>query len=580
MAAAAAALLFNTSPWGPSELKNAITAGDTAATWWRSQTVGHGLDAMAERNFKAWAREGGVTFGAEDTVSIQLLSASILANHAADQGGWRHLASLSGQARLFELDRRAPAEDARPGLSSLVRAGDSNAVKITVRHLRADGPAAAISLVADELRLSKATRTTALAELTLLQCGGAVLDQRTADRVARFLMDCLFKPSTYRAFVERTSPTYLLEVQLVESLAGVAPAMGLRMQRRLIKRILDLPPRRQQILATAWRGVVLALPSRAWTEETARRAKPKPRRHESSLQLALLGIASRFDDGARRSLLARAGRGSIGVIASLGDVTDLPPAVVKAQIEKLADTVGKQAEEARRGTFGMPAFDLGHALVVINNWHPEFARWEPLLDLLSEPQASAEHKAGAIAALANAPERIPQELREEFGQVALAIAAGELAGTSTFFDSDEGITGRATILAIELDAVDVERDADPYLGLLAGDHPERVWAAHIATRLARPPDVGILAVLAEDQHPAVRAAAAAGLAHLAASGEGGELARSALSRAVKDGGVWVPQAIAGALAASEERTPDAQRLLADLRRHPLAAVSALARGDR
>jgi hypothetical protein len=228
----------------------------------------------------------------------------------------------------------------------------------------------------------------------------------------------------------------------------------------------------------------------------------------------------------------------------------------------------------------MPVFDLGQALVVLNNWHPDFAQWEPLLELLAEPQASVEHKAGAIAALANSPGQIPKDLRGELGKVALAIARGELARGSIFFESDEGIAGRATILAIELGAIDLERGADPYVELLAGEHPERVWAAHIAARLARAPDVGVLAVLAEDRHPAVRAAAAAGLAHLVAANQGGELARSALTRSADDRGVWVPRAIAGELAAADERGAAAEALLAKLRRHPVAPVSLTAMGQR
>ncbi len=572
LAGAAAALLFNTSRWGPEELKNAISSGDTAVTWWRSQTTRQGLDALADRNFKDWARQAGVTFAAEDTVAIQLLSASMLANHAADHGGWRRLTALQAQASLFELDRHTSGADAAPGLVSLIRAGESKAVENAVRHHFADGPAEAVAMAAQELKLDSGSRTTTHAELTLLQHGGAALDQEVADRTARLLMKWIFDDAFYRKQAKRISPTFLVDVQLLESLAGVIPASGLRVQRELIKRLVRLEPQKQQILATAWRKVVLAIPRKAWTEETMRQAKPKPRQHENSLQLALLGIAAAVDVGARRSLIERARRGSLGAISAIGDVTDLPRSAVKAQIRKLAKAVKGQAEEARHGSWGMPVFDLGHALVILNMWHPQLARWDPLLELLAEPRASGEHKSGAITAMARSPERIPQRLREQIGKIALGISAGDITTGPVLFEPGEGLVGRATVLALALGAIDVEQSADPYVELLAGEHHERVWAAHVATRLAQYRDVGVLAVLCQDRHPSVRAAAAAGLARLCASGEGGSMALSALRHGAEDSGIWVPRAIAGQLAATDSRDEEAENLLRNLRQHRFVPV--------
>jgi hypothetical protein len=578
LAGAAAALLFNTSRWEPEDLENAISFGDTAVTWWRSQTTRQGLDALADRHFKAWVRQTGITFAAEDTVAVQLLSASTLANHAADQGGWRRLTALQAQASLFELDRHATGADAAPGLVALIRAGESKSVEKTVRHLFADGPAEAVALAAQELRLDAASRTTAHAELALLQHGGAALERDVADRAARFLIRRIFNDVSYRKLARRISPTFLLDVQLLESLAGVIPATGLRVQRELIKRLVRLEPQKHQVLATAWRKVVLGIPRNAWTGKTMRQAKPKPRQHESSLQLALLGVAAAVDQGARRSLIERARGGSLGAISAIGDVTGLPRSAVRAQIRKLAKAVEGQAEEARRGSYGMPVFDLGQALVVLNLWHPQLARWDSLLELLAEPRASGEHKSGAIAAMARSPERIPQRLRGQMGKIALGISAGDITSGPVLFEPGEGLIGRATILALGLGAIDVEQSADPYVELLAGEHRKRVWAAHVATRLARDRDVGVLAVLCDDSHPSVRAAAAAGLAQLFADGKGGSLGRSALCHAVEDSGTWVPRAIAAQLAAADSREKEAEDLLRSLRRHRFVPVRDAAAG--
>ena len=158
LAGAAAALLFNTSRWGPTELENAITSGDTAVTWWRSQTTRRGLDALAERYFKDWAGDPSVTIGAVDTVAVQFVSASMLSNHAADQGGWRNHAALSGKARLFETDRDPVPDEVAWALSSLLRSGDHKSVELAVRHVISDGPYTAVNTVQPMTYVSKKRR--------------------------------------------------------------------------------------------------------------------------------------------------------------------------------------------------------------------------------------------------------------------------------------------------------------------------------------------------------------------------------------------------------------------------------------
>ena len=81
--------------------------------------------------------------------------------------------------------------------------------------------------------------------------------------------------------------------QLLNSLAGVIPAVSLRVQRQAIKHLIALPSVRNQLVAKGWKRVIHALPETAWTERAGREVKPRPRQHESSLQLALLGVAAR-----------------------------------------------------------------------------------------------------------------------------------------------------------------------------------------------------------------------------------------------------------------------------------------------
>lgn len=571
IAGAAATLLLSTSRWDEKDFANAIKLGDTASVWWRSQTTLRGLDALAERQFKDWVRETSVTIGAEDVVGIQFLSASMLANHAADHGGWRNLSSLTGRARLAALKRRAEVEPAAAGLASLVQAGDGAAVKAAVAHLLADGPAAAIAESAEGLRLERATRSSAHAELTLLQLGGDVLPQKSADRAARWILSCVREPRPFGAFVERTTPRYLIRPQLLETLAGVLPSASRRWHRAMIKHLGSLDPVKDQLLARAWCRVIDAIPDSAWTEESARAVKPAPRAHDPYLQVALLGIAAPHDPGARRSLLARARKGSIGALGELGDVREIPKGIVAVQITRLAGTMEETVAEAREGRSGIGVHDLPRALTILNLWHPDLAEWDPLVELLGETRVMAEDKRGAISALNSHSDRIPEPVRPKLRPAVLAIAAGEV-GEPTFFDDGAGLVPEATALSMALGAIDPSEDPDSLLDLLQDDFRHRAWAAHIAAKRTEDEGIGLLIALVDDTHPSVRAAAAAGLSRLVAGGQGGEIATRALLRAAVEGGTWVPLAIASSLAAIANLSPRARRVKTDLKRHPSARV--------
>jgi HEAT repeat protein len=140
--------------------------------------------------------------------------------------------------------------------------------------------------------------------------------------------------------------------------------------------------------------------------------------------------------------------------------------------------------------------------------------------------------------------------------------------------------GPATHLSAALGALDDDEAADRLLDLLGGDSNNRRWAAHVARRLNRSQDVGLLATLIQDPAPEVRAAAAEGLASLVAGEHGGPLAADALRRCAGDPGTRAPAHAAAALALAESRSSTADEVLAELQRHISAQVRAQARRTR
>lgn len=118
------------------------------------------------------------------------------------------------------------------------------------------------------------------------------------------------------------------------------------------------------------------------------------------------------------------------------------------------------------------------------------------------------------------------------------------------------------------------------LRLLSGSNYHRYWATLIAARLNRQQDAGILASLAQDPCPDVRAGAAAGLATLASDHDEKSFAAQALERCLNDPGRKVPATIAAVLAATSKRGVVAQRALDQLRSHRSTYIRNLANRTR
>jgi hypothetical protein len=81
IAGASAQLVFTLSDCGDSDPAQVITAGDSAATWWRTQ-VGLGTRPRAGPTFHRLDR-----WGASDSGWSELRAASLMAGFTADEGG-------------------------------------------------------------------------------------------------------------------------------------------------------------------------------------------------------------------------------------------------------------------------------------------------------------------------------------------------------------------------------------------------------------------------------------------------------------------------------------------------------------
>ncbi len=329
-------------------------------------------------------------------------------------------------------------------------------------------------------------------------------------------------------------------------------------------------------MAISWARVVRALPDGAWNAETARSAGQNADAHRIELRMAMLRVAARHDGDAKALLTNEVRGGSLYALRAIGDVRELSTEDIAAQIDSLAEQTKGQIRAAQDGRFGMGGHDVGSDLALLNAWHPEAAKWAPLLDLLTHAEVAIHDKRGALQTLASLTAQLPDDIKAQLKPIAMGIADRSSPQPVSVFGDERDLVGEAANLAVALGPPDPNWSTGILLDLLSGRADHRYWAALVARRLRRPQDTGILVDLAHDPDPDVRAGAAAGLASLVSTVPEDDIVRGALQQCLRDPGRKVPATIAVVLADASDRGPVARHALDELRTHPSAFIRATA----
>jgi uncharacterized protein DUF4365 len=576
IAATATTIAFNISDWGERDFRELIKGGESIGGWWRSQVVRTGLDAALERSFEEWAEDSRVKWSNEDTAHSRLFAAAVEASHSGDQAGWRNLSGTVGKDELLRLDHRSDPEYTAEALTTLRLAGDEKGLKLAIPHVRSGGPCLALRPLLGDLDLARSTRTSAFGDLLLVEQAGDLAEEVAAGRLVAWLLATISEPKT---FATRTTPHYLLDVQLVASLAGIVAAAGVDLQRQILEQVISGDPvEDNQLLAQGWARTLAAIAEDAWTTELSATAFEASSGHEAEVGDVLRALAARSGDpDAIRSLIDAAREGDIDALWGLGAVRDLPVEVIAPAAAALAAQVGEIADEARGGSVSFGPRDPAQSLARVNGWHPGHAMWEPLFDLLEEPAVPGRLKRSAVLELSWRADQLAEEVRDRLRPIALKLASGEHEPGSPDFDGTRDIAATASVLAVSVGAWSPEESNARLADFLAGGRFERRYGALIATQLDGREAVGVLATLGQDHQSSVRAQAAAGLASRVANGLDDALAGGAFRRCLEDPGRDVPLAIARSLIGIDWKSEQVELALERLSGHPSAAVRDAAR---
>lgn len=564
IAASAAIQIFTTAPWFSGEVSDAIKRTDTAAFWWRSQVVAWGLGDMLERSFETWTAQDEAPFNLDAKVFRRLRSASLLSGFAGDHSGWRQCLGQVGAYGLQAMARNSDVKMVESLLSDLRQSGHSDDLWAAALRIVSDGPACAVKQASARVDLDTSTATTSLGDIRLLTAAGDILDQPRADAVAKWALKTIRNPGP---FTRRVRPSYLIEKYVLEMLSEVMPACSKPARRQVIHHLLRLPPITDIATATFYASVVAAIDRDDWTPKTLHRLALR-NGDDKPLAAAIDRTLAEHHPAVRRKLIDRASRGSAQALADLGDVTKLPPRVIRAQIDEAVNKIRAEIITTRQGSWAEPgAHPYVANLALLNIWHPDLANWDPIIEILKEPKAKPSHCGTGVEIIGNMADRIDGDTKRRLVRALEDVRIR--APFPLWAQQHQALVRKAEAAIDALSPSEVSQET--LWQLMAGGPGERKTLTKIVGRRSDPSNINLLALLAQDRNPAVRSEAARWLCRWLLSGIHEDQLAPLLLRLINDPGTQVPLAIANELGTAAD-IPTTQAALQNLRSHISSAV--------
>jgi hypothetical protein len=502
IAASAAGILFRASGWLPQRRSGFVSSTDTAAGWWRSQTVARGLEIFLDDRFILWASEevGSPANFSETWRSLR--TATLLSGFAGDHLAWRTAYGQLAQFGLQAISTEGLPSDAQAGLLTDLRlAGDADNVERCAQRMMTAGPEVAVRSACASVNLLDSTHTTARADLNIIRVGAEVLEQEQADGFIRQAVTIL---SDERRYAKRVRPRFVIHHYVLQALEGLIVDAGTsRIGRRvLVDHFLSLPAVTDQSYAHSYARVLKAVPQDDWTTDDL--VALRNRADDNwELREALIGVTAPANEGAREDLLAALRKGETRLLSTVRDASTIPQDVLQAQIIALSESVRREISDARGGTF---ARHDGRALTLINIWHPDVADWTAVHELLEEPRIIPTSLSSVVDLLGPAAGQLTADVREAL-LPRLENVRDRPALDLPFWRDDYDLLSIKIREAIDALSPGAVNDIDLWR-FIGGNNEQQRAAARIVGRRRDPSRIDLLACLSHADASSVRATAA------------------------------------------------------------------------
>lgn len=529
----------------PQGFADAAAGRDTHAAWWRTQEVAWGLQHQADEDFRGWAKDTSVTFGASDETWRHLRAASLISGFGADESAWR---SIHGQLARRELTTsNGNVADVESALTSMRVAGDDDDIELAVDRLLQIGPVAAVKNVASTINLDETTRNSLLADIKFVEHAADVLDVAHADRHARWAIRVLKDPSIV---TERWRPTFVVPIYVLRMFTEVTAVVSASVLREIIDYVTTLAPVTDAAWGQGLARVVWSVPESAWTTDDLGKLESREG-DEFQFEGALTAVLAKAKPTFRQGLLTKIASGHLPTLAAWGSIEDLPDDTAATLARTLAEKIPHQITKLQSGAASFPPSDLAGTLACVNVTHPQHANWQPVVDLLRSRTHFTEYLECALRTLRRIGSRIPDDAADQ-----LEPAVHDLMTNAVASLTGPDVRGAAAS-ALAMFRPDAISDTE-FRDLLCGSSSQRVAAAFVIAARKRPSQIDLFAALALDRDPTVRATVANFLAYWVAQGVAVDAALELLQRTIGSSGTQVPRMIAAGMIGAKTTTAVSQ----------------------
>ena len=219
IAASAAGILFRASGWLQGSDSVSISSADTAAGWWRNQTIAFGLETFLNDGFTLWSGESNALPAHFSDTYRNLRTATLLSGFAGDHSSWRAEYSQLAQVRFAGLSSWRAVEQRLRGSTDRFATGGRRRQRSAMRaEIVTAGPEEAVRHACESVTLLCSTHTTGRSDLELVSSAAEVLGQEQADAYVCELVEILQDQERY---AKRVRPTFLIHTYVLETLEAL-----------------------------------------------------------------------------------------------------------------------------------------------------------------------------------------------------------------------------------------------------------------------------------------------------------------------------------------------------------------------
>ena len=417
-----------------------------SSSWLRTQILAGGLTDFIEKNYPQW-RDAEIILGKEyDNTILKAHSTSLMTGFAADVNAWRHAVAAFA---CYCLLSAASTDELAYALNILRVAGAQDGLELATSQFLHFGPAEPLARIMNELSLEDATKSSLPCDFALVGNCVALLDTRTVDNHALWLLKELKNPS--KTYVFGISRWY--ENEIIQVLAKIYGACSSEVMAKIQDYLITIPGIQDLELAASYAELIKSIieddlnQGKEWDNEKLQKLVTRGKIDNELLKGTIEQLRAVHDTNYDR-LFGKIRIGDLNALASWQDFDHLPDGIVQRAVLHLANLVDHIIATAASGTLpGSYSRSYSHLsiLVRLNISHPHCANWRPCLRMFNNRVSSIDLVPG-IETMIDEYQKIPADVAHDMREPLMRLMGKSDTLKIIYPDRDADVRGPASAL--------------------------------------------------------------------------------------------------------------------------------------